>query len=187
MSHLDLLARDQARALMPLTVAQYHRLRDAGWIAEKTELLEGRIIQKTTKSPRHSTLIGILQQMLSTHLPDGYLLRKEDPLTLADSEPEPDLCIVRGQLADFRDAHPTTAELVVEVAVTSLELDRAKTPIYARAGIPESWIVRPGSRCIEVYSEPSATGYGRYREVVAGESFAARWGELDLAILFAEG
>ena len=172
---------------MPLTVAQYHRFRDAGWMPEKTELLEGIIIRKMTKSPRHSYLISILQQVLYARLPGGCLLRKEDPLTLADSEPEPDLSIVRGELTDFRDAHPTSAELVVEVAISSLELDRAKAPIYARAGIPEYWIVRPDARCIEVHSEPSATGYARCREIAAGEAFATRWGELNIAALFDGG
>lgn len=184
MSLQDLLASEQARALvMPFTVAQYHRFRDSGWLSEKTELLEGVILQKLTKSPRHSYLINVLQQCLSAQLPVGYLLRKEDPLTLADSEPEPDLSIVRGELADFRDTHPSTAELVVEVAISSLELDRAKASVYARAGIPEYWIVQPGARCIEVYDEPSVAGYGRCREMAVGEVYRSRWGDVDLAVL----
>lgn len=186
MPHQDLLAREQTRALvMPLTVDQYHRFRDSGWITEKTELLEGLILRKMTKSPRHSYLINVLQQTLSTKLPEGYLLRKQDPLTLTDSAPEPDLSVVRGQFRDYRDTHPDTAELVVEVAISSLELERAKAIIYARATIPEYWIVQPGSRCITVYTEPTATGYTRCQELTAGETYRSRWAEVDLAALFA--
>ena len=187
MSHLDLLARDETRALvMPLSVEQYHGLRDSGWISEKTELLEGIILRKMTKSPRHSYLIITLQQMLASGLGEAFLLRKEDPLTLANSEPEPDLSIVRGKPADFRDAHPDSAELVVEVAINSLELDRAKVAIYVAAAIPEYWIVRPGARCIEVYTEPADAGYRLCREVDTTSPFRSRWGTLDLAVLFAD-
>ena len=66
---------------------------------------------------------------------------KEDPLTLADSEPEPDLAVIDGKIKDYDYIRVTTARLVIEVSVSSLALDRAKAAIYAAAGIPEYWIV----------------------------------------------
>lgn len=108
-------------------------------------------------------------------------------MTLADSEPEPDLCIVRGTRADFRRVHPSTAELVVEVAVSSLELDRVKAILYAEAGVKEYWIVCPEERQVEVYRQPTPQGYSE-RTVVESpeilESTAAPGVRVDFAGLF---
>jgi Uma2 family endonuclease len=82
-------------------------------------------------------------------------------LTLADSEPLPDLAVIAGKSADFDDRHPSTAELVVEVAVTTVEADREKAAIYAEAGVKEYWIVLPAEQQVEVYRGPSG---GHYRD-----------------------
>jgi Uma2 family endonuclease len=83
---------------------------------------------------------------------------------LADSEPEPDISVTRGSESDFADAHPTTAELVVEVAVSSATLDRENASLYAEASVTEYWIVLASERQVEVYRRPEN---GRYREVRA--------------------
>jgi Uma2 family endonuclease len=83
-----------------------------------------------------------------------------------DSEPEPDLAVVQGIPDDYSDHHPASALLVIEVADSSLSLDRdRKRSLYARVGIPEYWIVNLTERCLEVYREPvSAAGQpARYR------------------------
>jgi Uma2 family endonuclease len=95
-------------------------------------------------------------------LPQGFLGRHEGPLTLADSEPEPDVAIVRGTEQQFFYVHPNTAELVVEVAVSSAALDRENASLYAEAGVKEYWIVLAPQRQIEVYRRPEK---GRYQEV----------------------
>ena len=112
----------------------------------------------------------------------------ERPLTLADSEPEPDFCVVRGQKAEFCVKHPTTAELVVKVAVSSLEIDRVKALIYAEAGVREYWIVCPGEKRVEVYRQPGAQGYGERTDFAAPavlESSALPGVRVELAALFA--
>src|SRR3569623_872953 len=84
----------------------------------------------------------------------------QQPITLANSEPQPELCVVRCEAARYLDRHPGAEDvaLVIEVADSTLPLDRnCKLPIYARAGIPEYWIVNLGQQCIEVYREPPAT------------------------------
>lgn len=155
MSYLDVLANDDVRDLvMPIPLELYHAFSAAGVIAEKTELIEGIIVKKMTKSPLHAFIANELHRFFEAALPDGYLLRKEDPLTLQDSEPEPDLAIVKGQRRDFMTQHPTHAELVIEVAVSSIALDRQKIGIYAAAAIPEYWLVLPEQKVIEIYREP---------------------------------
>jgi Uma2 family endonuclease len=102
-----------------------------------------------------------LYDRIAPLLPPGYLVRKEDPLTLIDSEPEPDISVVKGAEADFFQAHPTTAEIVIEVSVSSPKLDREMASIYAEAQVKEYWIVLAGERTVEVYRSAHE---GRYLE-----------------------
>jgi Uma2 family endonuclease len=102
-----------------------------------------------------------LSDLLRSLLPPSYSVRRDDPLTLVDSEPEPDVAVVVGTDDRFWNSHPKTAELVIEVAVTSLVDDREMAPIYAEAGVKEYWIVVPEKRQIEVYRQPES---GQYRE-----------------------
>ena len=121
------------------------------------ELLEGWLVTKVTKNPPHILVKGLLRDALERLVPPGWFLGAEDPLTTGDSEPEPDLAIVRGERRDFAQRHPGPADvaLIVEVADASLRRDRnLKQRIYARSGIPEYWIVSLVDRRIEVYTEP---------------------------------
>jgi len=155
MSYVDVLANDAVRNLvMPISVAQYHQYcaMDSGLL--KTELIEGVIFRKVSKSPRHSYLVAKLYRILDANLSAEYVLRREDPLTLTDSEPEPDLAIVRGSLEDYIDKHPDFAELVIEIAISTIALDRQKAAIYAAANIPEYWLILPEQKKIEIYHDP---------------------------------
>lgn len=145
----------------PLSVEAYHTLGELGLIPKKTELLHGLVYHKMSKSPFHSLLVLRLIQLLQARLPANCHLRTEQPLTLADSEPEPDISIVRGSVEDFPKSHPTTAELVVEVCVTSHDYDRDKLAAYAAAGVKEAWLVLGPERQVEIFHRPDA---GRYAE-----------------------
>jgi hypothetical protein len=101
----------------PLSVEEYHRLDEFNENGRRTELIRGVVIEKMAKSPLHSGLGKRLYDKIAPLLPTGYLVRKEDPLTLSDSEPEPDISVVKGREADFFKSHPTTAEIVIEVSI----------------------------------------------------------------------
>jgi Uma2 family endonuclease len=146
-------------AVLPISVVQYHQLGEAGIIDEQTELLRGIIVRKMIKSPQHSWFVHKLTTILAEQIGPPLLLRQEQPLSLTDSEPEPDLAIVVGTIDDFRNEHPATAELVIEVAVSSEDLDREKTSLYAEAGVGEYWLVLVQKRVVERYSKPTAAGY----------------------------
>jgi Uma2 family endonuclease len=157
-------AREQAYrgpTRWPLTVAAYHALGELGHIPEKTELLYGRVYPKTPKSPLHSLLVMRLLKWLHALVPPGWTVRAEQPLTLADSEPEPDADVVRGALEDFGRQHPTTAELAIGVCVRSHDYDREKLPAYAAGGVREVWLVLGPEQAVEVHRRPQA---GRYAE-----------------------
>src|SRR2546426_3707655 len=134
-----------------LSVEEYHRLDEFNKNGRRTELIRGIVIEKTSKSPLHCTIASLLYKLLSAQVPKGYSVWKEEPLTLSDSEPEPDISVTRGRESDFTAAHPTTAELVVEVAASSAALDRENTSLYAEAGVKEYWIVLGPERQVEVY------------------------------------
>jgi Uma2 family endonuclease len=147
-------AGPQGAQLWPLSVKAYHALGELGLIPEKTELLYGQIFHKMPKSPLHSLLLIRLLELLRRVVPAGFHVRQEHPITCADSEPEPDLSVVTGAPADYANAHPRTAELVIEVCVSSHEYDRGKLRAYASAGVKEVWLVLAPEKQVEVFRQP---------------------------------
>ncbi len=141
---------------MPLhrfSVEQYHRMGELGVLTadEKVELLEGWIVEKMNQRPIHGYTVRRLCEILQHDLPAGFLIQCRLPITTERSEPEPDIAIIRGRQQDFRERHPfgTDCRLVVEVADTSLQRDRAKAAIYSSAGVEEYWIVNVYDQCLE--------------------------------------
>ncbi len=148
-----------------LTVEQYHTMITTGILTDgdPVELLEGWLAMKISKAPSHSFTTQVLREILADRLPFGWFINCHEPITTGDSEPEPDLSIVRGDRRMYSDRHPypEDVELVIEVADSSLERDRnIKKRIYARAGIPVYWIVNLPERQIEVYSQPDHNSEG---------------------------
>jgi Uma2 family endonuclease len=143
-----------------LTVAQYHAMAKAGILGEDepVELLEGWLVRKMTKYPPHSVATTLTRQALERRLPPGWYVPSQEPITTPDSEPEPDLMVVRGNPRDYLERHPgpEAAALVIEVAESSLSQDRGtKKRLYARARVQVYWIVNLIERQVEVYTEPS--------------------------------
>ncbi len=148
--------------IWPLGVKAYHALGELGLIPEKTELLYGQVFHKMPKSPFHAYLLRVLLNLLQAAVPKGLMVSSEQPITCADSEPEPDLSVVPGQIADFRHSHPRTAELVIEICVTSHDYDRAKLRAYASAGVKECWLVLGPEKQIEVHRQPQGGQFAEH-------------------------
>jgi Uma2 family endonuclease len=142
------------RRVSRLSLEEYHRLDEYNENGKRTELIRGFVIEKMSKSPLHATIATRLYKVLLPQVSEGFTARLAQPLTLADSESEPDITIVRGGDADFAHAHPVTAALVVEVAVSSVALDRELAALYAEAGVEEYWIVIGNEQAVEVYRRP---------------------------------
>lgn len=140
------------------TRAEYERLIEQGAFGpdERLELVNGEILAMTPQKSPHMTAVHLVNEALRQAWPPGAHVRLQGPLALEpDSEPEPDALVVAGTIRDYSAEHPKTALLVVEVAETTLTYDRqTKRPLYARAGIPEYWIVNLVDRQLEVYREP---------------------------------
>lgn len=124
---------------------------------ERLELIDGEIVAKMTpQGSEHAVAIQAVEEALRGAFGAGCSVRVQLPIVLTEaSEPEPDLAVVEGNFRDYRQAHPTTALLVVEVSDSTLRYDRTvKASLYARAGIPEYWILNLIDRVLEVHRDP---------------------------------
>ena len=130
---------------------------------DSVELIEGEILVMSAEGPLHVAEIGAAAEALRTAFGESYWIRLGNPFAVDDrSEPEPDLLIVPGKPHDYRERHPSPEEaaLVVEVAHSSLSFDLGrKQRLYARAGVPEYWVIDIPNTCIHVFREPSREGF----------------------------
>ena len=137
---------------------EYERMAAKGFFAPdaRVELVDGIVYDRTPQGSFHSAGVCACQKKLERIFSGTHDVRVQMPLELGDwSEPEPDIAVVRGSYEDYAFTEPTTAVLVVEVADKSLPHDRKwKIPDYARAGIPEAWLINLKAAVLEVYREP---------------------------------
>jgi Uma2 family endonuclease len=160
------------------TREEYERLAAKGFFppGKRVELVEGVIYDMAPQNSPHATALHISQEALRTLFPpgSGYAVRSQSPLALNEgSEPEPDLAVVPGSFLDYRDHHPTMALLVLEIADSSLFHDRKrKIPLYARCGIPESWLLNLVRGTLEVYRDPIGGAYQTWTVLQAGDGIA---------------
>ena len=159
------------------TVAQYRRLDELGAFNDtRVELLEGCIVTKERYTPPHAVALHRLFDAFRG-VPEGWTVRDRAPITLTDSEPEPDLAVVVGETEDYATRHPAATEVafVVEMADSTLHSDRVtKGRIYASAGIPVYWIVNLPERQLEIYTRPNSAPPPGYRatQLLAADAFA---------------
>jgi Uma2 family endonuclease len=159
------------------TIDEYHQLIELGFLVEggalrdgkheRIELIRGELIQMATKGTPHTVCGGLLCRQLDRLLGDKAAIRGQDPITLlADSEPELDVVIARGQLEDYVQHHPYAEEilLVIEVSDTTLIFDQTiKLKLYAEAGISDYWIANLNAQQLERYSQPYQTAQGEFQ------------------------
>ena len=148
----------------PLSVDQFSRMFELGVLDpdERVELLEGVIVPITFPSPQHALAVGRVADLLRDASPAGWHVREEKSLVCGEhSLPQPDVALVRGQREDYHHRHPAGSDvvLVIEVAWTSHDRDRAKAGLYARAGVPTYALVDVPNAKLVLYTRPNADGY----------------------------
>lgn len=159
------------------SVEQYFELVRLGILGEddNCELLDGWIVPKMGKKPLHDNTIDIIDGVVDALLPSGWFLRVQNVLQTATSAPEPDFAVTRGLRGSFPDRHPQGSDvgLVIEVADSTLHIDRRKALIYAAAGVPHYWIINLPERCVEVFENPQQQSegihYASQRTIRAGD------------------
>jgi Uma2 family endonuclease len=154
-----------ASSLYRLTVQQFDRMILNGTIADadRVELIEGLLVTKMGRNRPHVQAGNKGFWTLARMLGPGWHVRKEDPVVISEwSKPEPDLAVVRGEVADYDNRDVTAADvaLVVEIADSSLSADQKEMArVYAASGISVYWIVNLVDRQVEVHSGPEPAGY----------------------------
>ena len=142
------------------TRIEYEKLIDLGIFrpGEAIELIGGELIVSEPQGALHYTAILKTARALEVVFGAGWVVRTQGPIGLDDdSEPEPDVAVVCGDLEDCRAAHPSRPALTVEVAESSLDIDREhKDGVYARAGLADYCIVNLVDCVLEVYRESAA-------------------------------
>jgi Uma2 family endonuclease len=182
----DSVAHDMADVIGPqrrtrrFKRVEYERLAECGFFhpTERLELIDGLLLVREPQGSPHATGVTLALHALQAAFGAGWVVRPQLPIALDDdSEPEPDLVVVRGHARDFSRAHPSSVALIVEVSETSLAFDRGdKAGLYARAGIADCWIVNLIDGVVEIHREPRAAPaaygwhYGSVRLARPGES-----------------
>lgn len=149
---------------------EYDQLVELGiFTGERLELLDGLLVVREPQGGPHAAMVGQVGDVLRVAFGAEWHVRLQAPVALDDeSEPEPDVAVVPGVFRDYVGGHPSTPVLVVEVAESSLRLDRRmKSGLYARARLREYWIVNLIDRVLEVYRDPQPTADAPYRAVYA--------------------
>jgi Uma2 family endonuclease len=144
---------------------EYERLVELGIFkpGERLELLDGLLVVREPQRASHATGIRAAEDALRVAFGPGWDVRAQLPVALDDrSEPEPDVAVVPGSFRDYRREHPSRPVLVVEVAETTVAFDRQKGGLYARASVPEYWIVNLRDGVLEVYRAPAPVTGARF-------------------------
>ena len=167
-----------AASIRRFTVEEYHRLAEVGVLHEdeRVELLNGVIVPMVPIGPFHGGSVKRLVHLFERQSRDRWITSAQDPLLLGpNDEPQPDLMLLKPDANFYCGRHPEPQDvfLLIEVADSTLLTDRQeKLPIYARAGIPEVWIVNLPERVVEVYSQPTETGFAQTRNFRPGDSLS---------------
>lgn len=142
-----------------ITPDEYHQMGPI-FLDTRLELIEGELFDMSPIGTAHFWTVAQLTHVLTLHLAKQAFIVCQGPLSLPDSEPEPDVMVLK--LADYRHRLPEPADvlLLIEVADSTVRYDRTrKLPLYARHGIPEVWLIDLNARVAEVHRQPVGERY----------------------------
>ena len=157
------------------TIDDYHRMIDSAILTEndRVELIRGEIIDKMPSGDPHIACVNRLNRLLTVRLGEDAIVSIQNPIAIRESEPEPDVAILRPRADFYATDRAKSADilLLIEVAETSIDYDREiKGSLYAESGIVEYWIVNLRENVVEIFREPMPDGsYAQTSSAAAGE------------------
>lgn len=160
-------------------VDEYYRMAEVGLLSpdDRVELIEGEIVEMSPIGKTHGGTVKRSNNFLNRELGDALIVSVQDPIRIDDfSEPQPDLALLKPRKDFYRNSHPTSEDVlvVIEVSDTSLNYDRnVKLPLYARAGIPEAWLMILPKDVIEVHSQPKDGKYQKVQRLKRGKTLVS--------------
>ncbi len=154
------------------SLQDYHKMIEAGILEGRpVQLINGEIVEMSPEGPIHSNNIIKAARYLESILQNLAHVREAHPITLSNSEPEPDIAIVKGTIDNYWRKHPTASDinLVIEVAQSSVHYDKViKAKLYAAEGIPEYWLIDLNNNVVIVYTAPENGEYKNAASFKAG-------------------
>ena len=160
------------KTLHKWSIADYHQIIESGVLEGKSvELLEGEIIAVSPESPLHSTTNYTVANYLRTVLDSLAIIREAHPITLDNSEPEPDIAIVSTPYTKYISRHPYSQDIywLVEISNKTLTKDlQEKSVTYARNGIVEYWVIDLINKKLWLFTNPQNNGYQNRQELTTG-------------------
>jgi Uma2 family endonuclease len=160
-------------------VDDYYRMAEAGLFSEgdRVELIEGEVVEMSPIGKRHAGSVNRLNKLLNRNVGELAIVSVQNPIGINDfSEPQPDLTLLKPRADFYSNSHPVPADVlvVIEVCDTSVEYDRnVKLPLYARAGIPEAWLLILPDDTIEVYLNPKDGKYQKVQRLKRGRTLVS--------------
>jgi Uma2 family endonuclease len=168
------------------SVAEYHRMIDTGLLEGKpVELLEGKIIEMSPEGPLHTSTNYSVANYLRELLKEKAVIREAHPITLDNSEPEPDIAIVASPYTNYLTRHPFPQDIywLIEIADCTLKKDlEEKTITYARNGIPEYWVIDLPHKKLWVFNQPQSDRYQNCSEFTTGTITPIAFSNIDIEI-----
>ncbi len=174
------------KTLVKWSVEDYHHMIETGLLSDRSvELLAGEIIEMSPETPIHYSTAKESSKYLERLLEGVAEVRFNGPITLADSEPEPDIAIVRLPASVYKKRHPLADDIfwIIEVAKTSLKKDLdLKSTIYAKAGIQEYWVLDLSAKQMAVFRDPQDGKYIAKHTLTGGEITPLAFGQIRVSI-----
>ncbi|NEQ76333.1 MAG: Uma2 family endonuclease [Okeania sp. SIO2C9] len=168
------------------SIQDYHQMISAGILSDRhVELLEGEIIEMSPEKSLHRKITDSIAEYLREKFRGLAKIYEAHPVTLPNSEPEPDIAVVKmpASLYDSRHPYPEEIYLLIEVSDTTLEKDLEKKRfVYARAGILEYWVVDLVNEQLIVFQEPSKDDYQVQKNYNQGTIFTLVFPEIEILV-----
>ena len=168
------------------SVEEYHLLIDSGLLAGKpVELLNGEIVEMSPEREEHSYTNDDVAELLREKLRGLAKIRESHPITLDNSEPEPDIAVVRLPKTIYAQRHPYPQDIywLIEISNRTLNKDlNEKSQTYARNGIPEYWVIDLINKKLIVHTNPEGNSYRQISEYTKGNVSPLAFGDLNFAL-----
>jgi Uma2 family endonuclease len=172
----EIQTRERLAEPYRFTREDYDAMIAAGILDEndRVELIAAEILNKTPIGPSHASTVNRLNRFFSSRVGDRAVVSIQNPVALGDfSEPEPDVALLAPRADMYGASLPAPGDvyLIVEVADSSLRFDRErKIPLYAKAGIPEVWLVDLVEKTLTRYRKPTQGAYVEISRHARGEA-----------------
>lgn len=168
------------------SLADWHELIESGVLAERrVELLEGEIIEMSPEGAMHSSTNYSVAEYFRDLLRERAIIREAHPITLDNSEPEPDIAIVNSPYTNYFTRHPYPQDIywLVEISNQTLKSDlEGKSITYARNGIPEYWVIDLVNKQLVVHTQPVNNLYSQIRTLTSGTITPQAFSDLAIAL-----